>query len=197
VSGAAQERRLTNSPNAQYVTDWSRDGRHVLYHEIHPKTGTDLWLIRTDVAHAKPEPFLVTPFSESDGAIAPNGKWLAYTSNESGRAEVYVQPLPSTGAKWLASQNGGSYPRWRADGLELFYVGTESRLKSVDVKARNTQIAFSPPRELFPTAIRLGVPWSDYDVSADGSQVLLLAPAVDAAPPPLVVLLNWRRAIGE
>jgi Tol biopolymer transport system component len=195
LTQSTRERRLTQSPNAQHPCDWSPDGRYLMYREVHPATGADLWVLRLAQSEPKPEPFLVTPFEESDGAFAGDGKWLAYTSNESGRPEVYVQPFPPTGAKWLISDRGGSHPRWRRDKPELFYVAADDRLMSLDVKSRAGKIEFATPRELFRTQTRLGISWYDYDAAADGSRFLLLHPAADAGP--VIVLLNWQSVIGS
>jgi eukaryotic-like serine/threonine-protein kinase len=197
LSRSSSERRLTESSNAQYLCDWSPDGRYLSFIEMHPTTGADLWLLRVDQKDAKPELFLGTQFEESDAVFAPDGKWIAYRSNESGRAEVYIQPFPPTGAKWLVSDRGGSHPRWRRDGRELFYVAADSRLMSVATKLWPGNIGLGTPRELLRVAIRLGVPFYDYDSAADGSHFVLVSPAVEGVPAPMTVLLNWQSAIGR
>jgi Tol biopolymer transport system component len=122
ASGAGQEQQLAQGRQA--VMDWSRDGRYLLYEEPNAKTGWDLMVMPLDGlegAPAKAKPFLQTPFDEQDGVFSPDGKWIAYDSNESGQTEVYIQAFPPSGGKWQVSTSGGSMPHWRGDGKELFY----------------------------------------------------------------------------
>ncbi len=101
-----------------FGSDWSRDGRFILYQMAGAKTGQDLW-IAPQFGDRKPFPYLQTQFDEQDGRFSPDGKWVAYVSNESGRDEIYVQSFPLSGAKFQISTGGGSEPQWRKDGTEL------------------------------------------------------------------------------
>jgi Tol biopolymer transport system component/predicted Ser/Thr protein kinase len=197
AGGGGSEERLTESPHPHYPFDWSRDGRYVVYTEVHPTTAGDIWLIQLQGAgnKAKTEPFLVTPFDETNGRLSPDGKWIAYSSNESGRYEIYVQAFPATGVKSLVSSNSGTHPVWRGDGRELFYVAADGRLMTVEVKVESGGLSFSAARELFRIPVRLGVHIYDYDVTADGQRFIVLAPAVEGAPEPLSVLINWHSAL--
>ena len=108
-----------------------------MYISDDPKTGYDLWVLPLE-GDRKPQPYLQTQFRENQGQFSPDGHWVAYTSDESGRLEVYVQPFPAAGGKWQISTNGGENPKWRRDGKELFYLGLDRRLMAVEVKTAPT-----------------------------------------------------------
>ena len=129
---------LLESPDLNYINDWSPDGRFVMFTRTSAATLHDLWLLPI-AGERTPEPFLKTPYSESHGQFSPDGKWIAYTSNESGRSEIYVQSLPASVSKPVSS-NGGGFPRWRKDGKELFYRGADGQLMAVSVRARSDGI---------------------------------------------------------
>ena len=142
----------------------------------------------------KTEPFLATQFDEMNARFSPDGRWIVYSSNESGTYEVYVQPFPAGGKKWLVSNRSGSQPVWRSE-RELLYVAADGRLMAVDVTPAADGLGFSTPHELFRASVRLGVPYYDYDVTADGERFFVLAPAVGSTPEPLNVLINWYAAL--
>ncbi|MBL8203565.1 MAG: serine/threonine-protein kinase [Blastocatellia bacterium] len=131
ASGAGQDELLLRSGYPKIAHDWSADGRVILYQE-----NNDLWVLPLE-GERNPWPWLNTPFTESAGRFAPDGKWIAYQSNESGRNEIYVQAFvpgaPSSGSKWQLSTNGGTFPAWRRDGRELFFVSPDNTLTVVDV----------------------------------------------------------------
>jgi len=195
-SGAGEEDPLLQSGEAKYPTDWSPDGRFLLY----TTTGGDVWLLPLS-GDRKPVPFLRTPFFEGWARFSPDGRWIAYQSNASGRQEVYVQPFregsgaPSTGI-WQVSTDGGTDPQWRRDGKELFYLAPDRTLMAAEVKAGATFEAGSP-RPLFAgRALAVSFVFavsspSNYAVSADGQRFLVNTPIEDAAPPPIQVMLSW------
>jgi len=111
---------------------WSPDGLSIVYEVTDPKTQNDLWVLPLS-RDRKAIPLLQTPFRETHGQISPDGKWLAYSSNEAGRNEVYVQPFPAGVGKWQVSTNGGVFPRWRRDGRELFVMCETVRTSPVVV----------------------------------------------------------------
>ena len=122
--------------------DWSPDGRFVLYRynsiqaslPSTSSTGWDIWALPLD-GDRKPFPVVQTNFEERDGQFSPDGKWIAYQSNESGRFEIYVQPFPGPARKWgPISTNGGAQVRWRRDGKELFYIALDDRLMAVPIQ---------------------------------------------------------------
>src|ERR1043166_8336253 len=132
--GAAEADGLPlESDRPQAPTDWSSDGRFLLFRRIDPQTGQDLWVVSI-VGDKKPFPFLKTPFDERDGQFSPDGKWIAYQSNESGRFEVYVRPFPDPGESFQISTNGGSQVRWNKNGREIFYLSLDSKMMAASVK---------------------------------------------------------------
>ncbi len=202
VSGAGQEETLTSPSESAYAWDVSPDGRFLVYEQIATKAGTnaDLWILPLS-GGGKATPFLVTPFSESDAWFSPDGRWLAYTSDESGRREVYVTSFPGREGKWRISSGGGAGPRWRRDGRELFYVAPDGRIHSVEVRAGEAFEA-GAPRPLFATqmlasgALTGGVnPVAGYDVTADGQRFLVTALVRPEEPEPITLVVDWPAAL--
>ena len=133
LSSSAEVRR--HSDAAKLPLDWSSDGRFLLFEAREPLGAkAKLWVLPLS-GDRKAFSLLQTPFSESLGAFSPDGRWIAYVSDESGRPEVYVQTFPVSTAKWRVSTNGGTQPRWRRDGKEIFYLASDSRLMAVAVSA--------------------------------------------------------------
>jgi hypothetical protein len=127
--------------------------------------------------------------NESQGQFSPDGKWIAYVSDESGNLQVYVQSFPELTGKWQVSAGGGSQPRWRRDGKDLFYVAPDRRMMAVTIKAGATFEA-EAPRALFESRLPAVATRQTYAVSADGQRFLLNAP-LDAESPPMTIVLNW------
>ncbi|HYF35694.1 MAG TPA: hypothetical protein VD994_10420, partial [Prosthecobacter sp.] len=128
---------------------------------------------------------------ETQAQFSPDGRWVAYTSTESGRPEVYVQPFPATGAKWQVSTAGGEQPRWRRDGRELFYLSADRKLMAVEVNGSSDTFQVGVPRLLFEPRVSSISGDSPYDVAADGKRFLVKVPVEETAPAPATVLLNW------
>ena len=187
-SGAGSEERLLASDTAKFSTDWSPDGRFIAYENQDPKTGTDLWVLPL-FGDRKPIPFLRTEFNEGLGQFSPDVRWMAYSSDESGRREVYVQAFPTPSDKWQISTAGGSYPRWRRDGKEIFYIGADRKLMAVAIQADSTLQA-GQPQALFEPRV-FGAPVINYTVSADGQRFLVNTPAEGSNSAPVTVVLNW------
>jgi serine/threonine protein kinase len=203
ASGTGPENLLIKMGTpAGWPEDWSQDGRYLLYQIPGATTGQDLWVAAQPSEGAgasedrKPFPYLQAAFDEKHGRFYPNGRWVAYTSNESGRDEVYVQSFPLSGAKFQISANGGREPQWRKDGTELFYIAEDRALMAVPVKIAESAaepFQVGAPKRLFP------VPFVDtfivglsYEVSRDGERFLMPASPSGAAAPPLTVVLNWQ-----
>jgi Tol biopolymer transport system component len=190
------DKRLLLKPAAgdKYATSSSRDGRFLSYTVENPETKSDIWVLPLQ-GDRKPIPFLNTEFNESSGQFAPDGHRVAYTSGESGREEIYVREFSLGSAhgswdaagKWLISNGGGTYPRWRGDGKELFYVGSDGKLMSVDISAKPIFKA-GAPRPLF----ELPPGFIGGDVTADGTRFLIGVPVAQSASVPFTVVLNWQ-----
>jgi Tol biopolymer transport system component len=200
-NGTGNEELLVESDLVKSPTSWSADGEIILYMVLDPKTNADVWALPL-TGDRKPFPVLQTPFVESHPQISPNGKWIAYSSDETGRREIYVQSFPPGAGKWQISTNGGFYPRWRRDGKELFYMETLSRgkLLSVEVNANGATLESSVPRPLFDSGyINLSFShtgnWNTYAVSADGQRFLVPRPESSLTgelnSTPITVVLNW------
>src|SRR6185295_14141564 len=126
------EQEIAAAPHMVRLTDWSIDGGTLLYTTQDARTGLDVWAIPL-MGDRKPWALLQTPFNESDARLSPDGRWVAYVSNESGVDQVYVRSFPKPEGKWQASVNGGSHPQWRRDGRELIFVAPDGTLTSVGV----------------------------------------------------------------
>jgi dipeptidyl aminopeptidase/acylaminoacyl peptidase len=175
---------------------WSPDGRVLIY-----QVGTaynspsDIWVMPID--SRKPVPFIHGPANEGQPAFSPDGRWVAYMSDETGRAEVYVQPYPANGDKWPISTSGGLQPQWRADGKELFFLSATRQMQAVDVGGRGDRFEAGAPRTLFTTRVALVAgllgPYRAYSVAADGQSFLIdeLPPDAVQRRDPLVVIVNW------
>ncbi len=202
ASGTGEEKLLLKSNNNNFPSSCSRDGRFLLYTAEDPKTRGDLWILPLK-ADSRPFEFLRTVFSETDAHFSPDMRWVAYVSDKSGCNEVYVctfsQDSGSTASEpqreWMISSGGGTAPRWRGDGKELYYRALNGAVMAVKTAASG---AFDPqtPEALFqapgdlklvPTALSL----SFWDVTADGSRFLLAAPSEEGSPAPFNVILNW------
>ncbi len=186
------ERALLQSSGVKHVTDWSLDGRLIVYANTEQRRDRDLWTLVAG-NEGKPALFLQTRFEETLGRLSPNGRWMAYVSNDSGRDEVYVRPFPPSAGIWQISTAGGTEPRWRRNGTELYYRAADQRLMAVDVK---TQSLFDhgEPRVLFPTRMSRSGIWN-YDVTPDGQRFVISLDIGDDVPPPINVVLNWTEAL--
>src|SRR5207247_1141309 len=118
--GSGTEELLFESELLKAPMSWSPDGKRIVFWVQDQKTGGDLWVLPLE-GDKKPAPLIASPANETHGQISPDGKWIAYTSNSTGRNEIYVQPFPSGSGRWQISNHGGDWPRWRRDGKELLY----------------------------------------------------------------------------
>ncbi len=193
ASGEGKEELLVPAKNLAVPKSWSPDGKTLVYAQINPGTGADLMAVPVN-GDRKPFPVVQTPATEDQGQFSPDGHWLAYTSNESGQAEIYAIPFPpSPGTKWLVSRGGGAQPRWRRDGKELFYISADSQMMAVEVATRPTFQSGTPhplfQSDIVDTGIRTG-PLS-WDVAPDGKRFLIVTPNSSEASP-VNIVLNWR-----
>jgi dipeptidyl aminopeptidase/acylaminoacyl peptidase len=192
ADGAGEDELLFKSTDNKIVNDWSRDGRFLLYGEQSAKGGTHLWVLPMDDAvERKPARFLRMPSNELEGRFSPDGRWIAYASDESGRSEIYVRPFPTPaggGGRWMVSQGGGFAPRWRRDGTELFYIGAGGQVMASGVSASGAAFKPGVPKPLFKVQI---APRADWDVSADGTKFLFPIMGSETTQSPFTVVLNW------
>jgi len=201
-SGTEDEKLLLKSNQYKAATSWSGDGQFLLYTALDHKTKTDLWVLPLK-SGGKEIPFLRTEFNEGDGHFSPDGRWVAYVSDESGNNEIYVRGFspsfsgssPAQGGKVRVSNGGGQGPRWRKDGKEMYYRTADGTVMAMEVAAGSTFQA-GTPKPLFrapadyltQTSIASFPAW---DVTSDGNRFLLPVPAADSAPPPFTIILNW------
>ena len=173
------------------VCDWSHDGKWILFQRSEIATGSDLWRLSTE-SGAKARPLIQTKANEACGQSSPDGKWVVFTSDESGRNQIYVQAFPS-GAKWQISKDGGVQPRWRGDGKELFYRDAPGGMVAVGVRT-GAAVEAGTPKTLFQTSRNSfdeGVTAINYAVTRDGQQFVVLTDARSQSPEPLTAVLNW------
>jgi Tol biopolymer transport system component/predicted Ser/Thr protein kinase len=189
ADGGGELERLTTSEHINAPMSWSLDAQLLAFLEVTPTTGVDIWVLR--MSDRKAQPFLRTPFNEGAPRFSPDGRCLAYMSDESGRYETYVQPYPGPGGKWQISTEGGTEPVWNPNGLEMFYRSGD-KMMAVDIA---TQPGFSAgkPRMLFEGQYGPSpVPIPNYDVAPDGQRFLMLKPSEQArAPTQINIVLNW------
>ena len=198
TSGVKDEEVLLKSSDNKSPTSWSRDGRFLLYDSVVPMTTkADIWVLPLE-GDKKPFPFLQTEFNNHEGQFSPDGHWVAYVSNESGRDEIYVRTFSpdstaaasSTGGKWLISTAGGNGPHWRGDGKELYYVAADAKLMAVEI-ATNPVFRAGAPKVLFQAPQMGGIfAASQWDLTSDGKRFLFLSPA-EQSPAPFTAVLNW------
>jgi Tol biopolymer transport system component len=179
-------------------TDWSKDGRFVLYNSVDQKTGSDIWALPMD-REGKPGPpgaVVQTNALEEQARFSPDGNWVAFQSNESGQMEIYLQPFPGPGSKTRVSTNGGIQAMWSSDGRELFYLALDGKLMAVPIKTASSRSNIEPGAAipLFWTRM-LGADQPtaytnpEYIVSGDGKQFLMNTKSETPAGP-ITVILN-------
>jgi dipeptidyl aminopeptidase/acylaminoacyl peptidase len=194
-SGVGAEELLFESPLPKLPTDWSLDGRFLLYEYGDAKNGWDLAALPM-AGERKPIVIASAPFEESAGQFSPDGSWVAYQSNESGRFEIYVQPFPGPGDRWQVSTGGGAHPRWRPDGGELYFVSPGGTLMAAVVRASGSTFDAGSPTALFQTRMAVGSNANlspQYAVARDGRFLLNVDENSGAAP--ITVIVNWNPRI--
>jgi eukaryotic-like serine/threonine-protein kinase len=184
LDGAGNGTLLWSSGEHKDAQDWSVDGRFILYTNSSATTGWDLWALPL-VGNKKPLEVAHTAFNEDSGRFSPEGRWVAYQSNETGRNEIYVQPFPGPGGKKQITSGGGTSPQWGRDGRELFFLTPDRSLAAAPITMNGSAIEADKPVVLFTLP-----PESAYAASRDGQRFLVSKIVKEASP--ITILLNWK-----
>jgi eukaryotic-like serine/threonine-protein kinase len=183
---------IFKSEPAKYPSSLSPDGKYIVLTIYTPKYSADIVLLQ--MPEHKLIPFLQTGFYEYSGQVSPDGRWIAYNSDESGRPETYIQSFPVPGEKWQISTNSGIQPRWRADGKELFFIGGDNKIWAVEIKSNGT-LEPGVPKPLFAVRVRSMFDRYDYAVSPDGQRFLVNMLTESQEAPSVELLFNWQKLI--
>jgi eukaryotic-like serine/threonine-protein kinase len=186
ANGGQEEKLIAHVDADEYPNDWSRDGKYLLY-----ARGGDLWFLT--FPEMKSTQFLKTPSTLSNGRFSPDGRWVAYASNESGKWEIYVTSFPQARGKWQVSSGGGEQPRWRGDGKELFYLSSDGKIMAAPV-TEGANFDAGAPVALFQANPREAAATSEqtfYDVTRDGQRFLINTEAKQTQVEPMSIILNW------
>ncbi len=183
------------SPEGKFASDWSRDGKYIAFAVQEKGTSWDVWVLPT-FGDKKPIPFVKTNFTEMWPAFSPDGRFLAYQSNESGRSEVYVQSFPGPGGKWQISAEGGVEPHFGPDGKELFFRSADQKLMAVPITTGATFEA-GTPKPLFPTHLDTGLSRNRFIPARSGDRFVLVATPSRDTMSPTTVVINWMADLGR
>jgi Tol biopolymer transport system component len=192
ATGTGTEELLFADEGEKSLEDWSPDGRTLLFNV----NTREISSVAAD-GNRTLTPVLQAPFAQIQGRLSPDGRWIAYTSNENGRSDVFVQTFPTGGGKWQVSINGGSDAAWRADGRELFFLNGR-RMYAVDIQSSAGRFVAGTPRELFEATILTGETRRNrYVVTPDGQRFLLVTTPQVMDSTPMTVVLNWQAALPQ
>jgi Tol biopolymer transport system component len=197
-NGASDPKLLRELGHLGLPTDWSRDGKFLLYDDQTGAGGSDIFALPLQ-GGGEPKSILTTPADEGRARLSPDGRWIAYMSDKSGGYEVYLQPFdaPGSGAArpggvTQISRDGGAYPRWSSDGKELFFRSYPSyAVMAVKIEFSGDTPQPSPPVQLFQSASRS----TSWDVSKDGQRFLLAEPLDQGVATPITVVMNWEASL--
>jgi Tol biopolymer transport system component len=195
ASGAGEVEELLVAEDDLRPSDWTHDGRFLLYMKSAAGGAPDIWALPMDPP-GEPFPVIESEFVDARPVFSHDGHWFAYESDESGRPEVYVRQFPGPGGKWQVSTDGGTEPHWSDDGTEIFYLDPGQHLVSVAVEIGDTFRA-GLPEVLFQARLYQRLQRNRYVVSADGQRFLMMSPMDTHSQPPTRVVLNWRASLQE
>jgi eukaryotic-like serine/threonine-protein kinase len=196
ADGSSPERLVLQSADASaFPSSVSPDGRYLLYmRRSQNETGAHIWALPLSgngkPGDEKPFPIVQDAFDERVATVSPDGKWLAYQSNESGRPEIYITAFPAGGAKWQVSNNGGATPKWRRDGKESFFLDPQDNIVAVDVNTSGNTVKLGAPHTLFQ-AVGIQRDYGPFDVTADGKKFLINSGNLKEGTEPLTLVQNW------
>jgi Tol biopolymer transport system component len=191
VGAVEQDRLLLKSEEQKRPSDWTRDGRYLVY--TAGRANNDIWALPLSGGRSQPLRVTETPFSKQNPRVSPDGQWIAYSSDETGESQVYVQSFPQSTAKQQVSTTGGFQPSWSRDRRELFYIRPDFTLMAVSVKPAGAALEVSPPASLFRPPFDVAGPLAltrNYSVSGDG-RFLINVSSTDPLGRPITVVLNW------
>jgi Tol biopolymer transport system component len=185
AEGGGAEETLYSLKEQAGPTDWSRDGRHIVFQQL-SGSQNDIWIIPLS-GDKKPYPYLKTQFNEGQARFSPDGRWMAYMSNETGQPEVFVRPFPGPGTGVKVSTAGGHTPVWNPDGKELFYISFDNRTMTAEIRSKGSGVEIGVVRPLFTRTPVM----SDYDVFPDGKRFLINRVIEPKETDPLTLVVNW------
>jgi eukaryotic-like serine/threonine-protein kinase len=189
VDGTGNTSPVIVDDAGEYNPSYSSDGRYLIFRRLSAQSGAhfEIWAKPLD---GDPEAFPVVQSEAAHPALSPDGKWLAYSSQESGRPEIYVVPFRQGSGKWQVSTSGGTWPRWRGDGKELFYLSLDKEITSAEISADGSSLVVGKVAPLFQVNVATSLGWF-YDVSADGKRFVVLNQDPRQAADPLTLVVNW------
>ena len=193
LDGESKPKLLFKNNLFKTAADWSSDGKYILLGVYNPVTQLDLWVMPM-FGDKKPYPYLQSKFNEMPGSISPDGNWVAYSSDETGRSEIYIQSFPEPGKKIAVSTRGGIYPKWRKDGKELFYISADDSLSVVEIKLNN-QPEIGKTRALFKID-KLEYP-NMYAVLNNGQDIMVNNSKYQTTIKSVRVIANWKSLLNE
>jgi Tol biopolymer transport system component len=200
AAGVGTETLMFKSDASEIPVSWSHDGRYIVFSRLKPRgtgaAGVDTWLLDLS-GEPKASPYIESPFDKAQARVSPDGRWLAYTTNDSGMYQIMVQSFPDPNrGRWQVTAQGGIEPKWRRDGRELYYLTLDGNLMAAPVKETRPDQPFEvgAPTKLFQTPLavsRTQLPRDRrYDVAPDG-RFLIAMPAAAGGPEPVTAVVNW------
>jgi serine/threonine protein kinase len=194
VDGGGNEELVLESEIAKYCQGWSPDNKFLLFMTVSTDSSAnrDIWTLPL-FGDRKPLPYLQTEFDEFGGRLSPDGKWVLYESDDSGKHEVYVRPLRGSGGKLLVSAAGGLMAEWSHDGKEIFYLSANNELMAAKVTQNGSELAIDVARTLFQTQAESFLP--SFDVSPDGRRFIIVTATPQKSPSPITVVVNWNAGL--
>lgn len=192
VSGLGEIVKVYECEQDVYPRSWSSDGRYILISRTDSKTQDDVWVIPLS-KESEPYPIINSPFNEYDACFSPDGRWMAYVSDETGVEQVYVTSFPGPGSKWQVSTNAGDRPKWRGDGKELYYLSNEDEIMSAEADGAGQTFRVGQVKVLFE--INGARPGTVYDVTSDGQRFLVNQVMQRSAKTTVVMIKNWGEEI--
>jgi Tol biopolymer transport system component len=191
-NGAEAEQLLLETPDAEWPLGWTKNGQFLLYQRTDLKTSWDLWAMPMTGNDRTPFPVADSPFAERMGQFSPDGRWVAYETNESGRPEIMTRAFPKSSGAFPVSTGGGTAPRWRGDGKEIYFISPDSKMMAVPVETDGASFEAGRPVALFSTDI-VDQPFkAQYTVSRDGRFLLNNLQPEEASASPITLILNWK-----